>query len=235
MKKMIMTLVMVVLFGFRANAYGIAVASEAYAYAGGAYAYAYAGNGDVYTEVWSEWPEDEWYEWPEEVEWSDVPEPEQGYSDDVELSKQDTIAPYGSYGTLKIHGTSINRSLDLINSPESAEYVQNICDDTEKAVALDDSWYYECPVSLVIADHSNQDFNELYDLELGRTCEIFHTDGSSQKYVLRNITMGENTLHGINVNGSMAGLIYPSDWIVVYTCNPGGWQSVTVTFWEPLR
>ena len=246
-----MTLMMVFLVGFRANAYSVSVTSEAYAYAGGAgaYAYAYAGDGDAYAEVLLG---DEWYEWPEEVELADVPEqpqeeiwleaPEQPQEEilleaEQEVSYDEPIAPYGSYGTLKIYGSSsINRSLDLVNTEVDPQYAQAIVDDPNKAIALDHSWYWGKPVSLIIGDHGDQGFDELHDMKLGTICEIFYPDGQSQQYVLRETTRdGINDKILVYAYGSPAELVHTADWICMYTCNPGGSYSVTVTFWEPLQ
>ena len=146
------------------------------------------------------------------------------------------IAPCGSYGALKIYGTSINLTLDLIDSPEDFAYAQGICDDPNRGVVQDYSFNYGYAVTPLIADHKHQGFNQIYDLVPGTVCEVYFPDGTSQQYVLRDKTReGVNNEVNILAYGRPAETVYPSDWLCMYTCNPEGWWTVTVTFWEPLR
>ena len=144
-------------------------------------------------------------------------------------------APYGTYGTLVLYGTDVNLPLDYLGSYEDDTYAQSLCDDPFKGVITDLSEAYGFPVSLVVADHRHQGFDALYDVIPDESvAEIFYTDGTSQKFICREKTNGINNGSRIQVNEINAELIYPSDWICMYTCNPEGWWDVTVTFWEPL-
>ena len=176
--------------------------------------------------------------------------------------KTEPMAPCGSYGAVKIYGTTINLSLDYIYNPNDfAELAQVICDDPNRGVAQDYSFrlngdwvwdwelgrYKQVPIDeskrqyaiKLIADHWNHGFDQLYDLEIGRICKIVYPDGRSQEYVLRELTRnGENNGENILAYGKPAykpDETHKSDWICMYTCNPEGWWSVTVTFWEPLK
>ena len=156
--------------------------------------------------------------------------------------RPDTLAPYGSYGTLVIYGTPINLTVDLIDSPEDFTFAQSICDDPNRGVVQDYSFKYGT-VTPLVADHKHQGFSVLYDLQPGTICEMFYPDGTSQKYVLRdNFRNGVNNEADILVNGEPAVKVHVDDkntyearrWLCMYTCNPEGWWSVTVTFWEMI-
>lgn len=160
------------------------------------------------------------------------------------------LASYGTYGTLVIYGTSINLAVDLIDSPGEFAFAQGICDDPNRGVVMDYSFKFG-PCTPLVADHKHQGFSVLYDLQPGAICEMFYPDGTSQKYVLRDKLTGANNEEDIVVNGGEPAAtihVNPDDkekekpegehearrWLCMYTCNPEGWWSVTVTFWEML-
>jgi hypothetical protein len=114
---------------------------------------------------------------------------------------------------------------------------QYLCNLEDSAVYMDYSRYAEENVLPLIADHKNQGFSILYDLTVDEAIAVIsYKNGITKKYMLR-----EKESHGVNngvnicdSNGNIAYFKYPSDWIAAYTCNPTGWQDVTLTFWEPI-
>ena len=167
-------------------------------------------------------------------------QPAQGYQPDQPIqssqpapSANEHLAPYGTYGVLRIYGTNVNTTLDLLNTEYALTYyAQAVVDDPTKAAVLDYS-YKLGSVSKIIADHNDEGFEAMFYLEPGATCEIFYTSGGSQRFVLREKRQGINN-GDIIVDGKRIEEMRPSNWICMYTCNPGSSYYVTVTFWEPI-
>ena len=139
-------------------------------------------------------------------------------------------------GNLKIAGTNIDVDLYWFGSYETS-LAQACVNQRNNAVFQDFSFEYGYDVVPLIADHRNQGFDELYDVIEGETiATITYADGSSKDYICREKDRcGTNDdVHIMDSYGNNSVLKYPSDWIAIYTCNPEGWWSITITFWEPI-
>ena len=150
------------------------------------------------------------------------------------ITAEVTPNPCGTYGTLVIYGTDVNLPLDYVEAYDTTEYFQAVVDAPSKGAYMDYSEDDGYPVAGIIADHKNQGFDVLYNLPIDTTSEIFYPDGSSQKYVLRERRRDGENDGFIKLDGTYIELLVPSDWICMYTCNPEGWWTITVTFWEPV-
>ena len=141
-------------------------------------------------------------------------------------------------GMFKIPEKNIYIELYRANSVEyTREEMQPIVDSDGKGIILDSSQYYGRPVAQLIADHKNQGFEQIYGVVVGETVADFETEnGTIISYVCQGIdSNGSNDDHFIyDSSGESAVLKVPEDWLIVYTCNPIGWWSVTLTYWEPV-
>ena len=143
---------------------------------------------------------------------------------------------YGTKGRLTISNTSIDVPLYYYLFTEIDE-AQKVCDEPNKAVYENVSILYDEEIMPYIGDHNVQGFYELYDVVPNETvAKISHEDGSKETYILREKNReAYNDMRKIYIDGEDIAKRYPSDWILIYTCNPEGQSSVTTTFCEPIK
>ena len=140
-------------------------------------------------------------------------------------------------GIFKISEKNINIELYRVNSDEATrEEIQTIVDSDGKGVILNFSQYYQSTAAQLVADHWNQGFEQLYSVVPGETVADLETENGTVSYICKGIdSNGSNDDHFIyDSSGESAVLKVPKDWLIVYTCNPVGWWSVTLTYWEPV-
>lgn len=140
-------------------------------------------------------------------------------------------------GNISISDTNIDVPLYYANA--SWEGVNQVIVDLDDAAAYQDETDF-CGSSIpLIADHNNQNnFCELYDVipDVSIAC-ITTPDGNEKEYICREIDRNaeNNEIQILDSDGNLATTKYASDWIAIYTCNPEGWWSITLTFWEPIN
>ena len=130
------------------------------------------------------------------------------------------VYTYGSAGRLIIPDLNINvaayytdlhSSQGFVNAYDSAAYILDEVD--------------------IIADHCNQGFSGLYSAYPGCSGYFEYSDGSISYITCQSVsTNGWTDEYDLYDNyGTTAYTAgYP---LVIYTCNPGGWPSVTITYW----
>lgn len=125
------------------------------------------------------------------------------------------------YGTLHIPAADIEVRLYRSN-------MQAVADAKNSAAMFrrDGSW--------IIADHNNQEFNTLPDVEPEDMAWIDREDGKTVLLVCTDVFYGKNTGHEItDLDGRNVMRDYD---YLMYTCRKGkGWRNVVVTQWVEVE
>lgn len=154
-------------------------------------------------------------ELPDEKEYDEEPEEE---------------LTYGDAGRLIIEDVGISVPLNLAVC--DVNLFQYYVDLPDSACLFD--FRDEGDLSLGIGDHNYQGFDALYYVTPGMVAKILQSDGTESDYICtyvdRNAT---NDRYYITDSQGRKVTCIDENILYMYTCNPEGWQSVTVTLWEP--
>lgn len=136
----------------------------------------------------------------------------------------------GDYGRLIIPDVGIDVGLNEVTCDEASD--QAIVDRKDSAIHVPQE-YYPLGEEECIADHTDQGFCRIRDVEAGYTkAYVFHTDGSVSTYVCIELMEGHNNISsftdyaGNDLSGRHTG------GIMMYTCH-GCWQNISIAYWQP--
>jgi len=141
---------------------------------------------------------------------------------------------YGSEGRLIIPSVGINVAVEHGSVIEAeGNNAQSICNMQDTAVWFTPYRHYsERGTTDCIADHKNQGFNGLYDVEVGDKAYLLRPDGSySTLTCIRTCPNGHNTEVDLTDDAEQSCCFSDCD-LFMYTCNPEGWWDITVTYWN---
>ncbi len=142
---------------------------------------------------------------------------------------QEEVISYGDSGRLVIQDVGI--SVPLYYCGTDGDLHQYLVDNPDSACLFD--YRSNGDLSLGISDHKYQGFDGLYDVVPGTIAKILHSNGTEETLIC--IYADRNAINDgyyiIDSQGRKVSYIDPSI-IYMYTCNPEGWWSVTVTLWQ---
>lgn len=141
-------------------------------------------------------------------------------------AEQDPVPSYGTAGRLCIPAVGITVALDWCDVYADGDGAQSVVDWHDSAA------YFWLDGIHVIADHSNQAFDLLSEVEVGDVAYV--EDGSeTTAYVCICVTDGVNTGHDIQTYDGTSASDYADVSLVIYTCM-NGWQNIRITMWSLL-
>lgn len=122
-----------------------------------------------------------------------------------------------------LHIPSANISVALYNS-----YEQSVVDAKNSAALFEwGSW--------IIADHNNQDFRTLKNVQVGDTATIRRTDGQTIRLICVDVYQGKNLGHDL-VNQHNKSVMDDHDYLM-YTCvnKAASRKTILITQWEVME
>lgn len=137
--------------------------------------------------------------------------------------------PAGDVGRLYIPAIEINVGVSMAEMP----YAQVVTDRKDSACWLE----WPNSINPVIADHVNQDFAKLSEVQIGDECYVARGD-ELYKYKCTGTMLGRNTEYDLYDDNGTSIDFYGSDHLAMYTCY-NGWRIIFIADWtlvgnEPL-
>ena len=130
----------------------------------------------------------------------------------------------GNYGRLYFSNLC-SVGLNYTSLDGDSSFTQSVVDNKDSAAI------FNFKNSVVIADHSNQEFSELKKTQVGDTVYIKYLDSTLDSYTCTEISNGKNTGHELVMSDGRNISEIPDCDIVMYTCN-GDWHNVIITLWK---
>lgn len=201
--------------------------------------YSSADNGLIekdisVTDVTDHSPDDEFFSDNTELERTyaeveDATELEGSYAEVEDANIEESIdwalnITYGTAGRLIIPDLGIDVALNqtYLSDGDYNQYVTDLWDSA--------AWFWVGD-SQVVSDHDYQGFNGLYAAYSGCVGYVYHKDGTCSTIQCGSVNRNAWTDdYDIYDNDNSA--FYMGYDVVMYTCNPSGWPSITVTYWN---
>ena len=138
------------------------------------------------------------------------------------------VTPAISLSSQSLSIPCMDFSVALVYTPDGSRF-QAITDDPLSACLI--NWCYG---NVMIADHYNQGFSVLYDVDEGETVACIYDGGRLSTYLcVEKISDGYNRGYDLTLaDGTRISDIYHST-LIMYTCNAGS-DTVTITVWAPF-
>ena len=137
--------------------------------------------------------------------------------------------PAGTVGRLYIPALEINVGVSEAEMP----YAQVVTDRKDSACWLE----HDTSINPVIADHVNQDFKKLSEVQIGDECFVVCGE-ELYKYICTGTSVGQNTEYDLIDDNGVSIDSYGRDHLAMYTCYKG-WRIIFIADWtlvseEPL-
>lgn len=143
------------------------------------------------------------------------------FSERIYVEKMEP-ATYGTAGRLIIPSLGINVACYY----SDFDYCQVVTDMEDSAA------YLTCDGTDFIADHRNQGFDGLYNAVAGTMAYLKYADGTIKELVCQEVCSNGYSDDYDIYDSSNCMSYYRGYPLFMYTCNPTGWPSITITYWS---
>ena len=132
---------------------------------------------------------------------------------------------YGSFGRLDIPSVGIGVALNYVDLYDGT--AQSVVDAYDSA-----AYFFWRDCKYVIADHNNQGFANLRNVQVGSYAQISKVDGYVDTYICTRVCAdGRNTQYDLLDEYGLSADSSENCSLLMYTCNQD-WEHITLTFWE---